>query len=606
MSSSVEIQTIKDRLDVVTVIGQYVQLKPSGINHKGLCPFHKEKSPSFMVNRDRQSWHCFGCAKGGDIFTFIQEIEGMEFVDALKYLADQAGVTLTNTAVSKEHANEKTRLKEITHEAQKFFHGFLTKMPQAADARAYLSQRGLTQETIEYWGIGFAPEQWDLLTQYLLKKGYSIDELIKAGVTVQKEGADVRSLRGFYDRFRGRIMFPISDHHGAVVGFTGRVLVENEHSGGKYVNTPQTALFDKSRLVFGLDRAKKTIRSTGKIVLVEGQMDVIACHQAGMTNVVASSGTALTEEHVKLLSRYATTVAMAFDQDSAGIAAAKRGIEVALSQGLQVKVITIPDGFGKDPDECVKKHKDVWFASVEQAQDVIPWYFDRTFAQKDIQNPRVKQQIADELLPLLLRMPHVVERDHWIRELASRLQTDPAVLVEQTKQMQKIIKMSKPTTSISTTQTAEVTTVPAKMTEDRLSLLVERLLMLVFLRPESLLMYGPQFPDVSGMLSTAPLGGLYEIIKNSYTEANIESLRAKISDTEVKEQFDILSMKAELEFSQLQTSDINKEISLILKEVVLDYKRQKRAQLLRDIEVAERNGQTQQVTELLKQFQTIQ
>ncbi len=606
MSSSVEIQTIKDRLDVVTVIGQYVQLKPSGINHKGLCPFHKEKSPSFMVNRDRQSWHCFGCAKGGDIFTFIQEIEGMEFVDALKYLADQAGVTLTNTAVSKEHANEKTRLKEITHEAQKFFHGFLTKMPQAADARAYLSQRGLTQETIEYWGIGFAPEQWDLLTQYLLKKGYSIDELIKAGVTVQKEGADVRSLRGFYDRFRGRIMFPISDHHGAVVGFTGRVLVENEHSGGKYVNTPQTALFDKSRLVFGLDRAKKTIRSTGKIVLVEGQMDVIACHQAGMTNVVASSGTALTEEHVKLLSRYATTVAMAFDQDSAGIAAAKRGIEVALSQGLQVKVITIPDGFGKDPDECVKKHKDVWFASVEQAQDVIPWYFDRTFAQKDIQNPRVKQQIADELLPLLLRMPHVVERDHWIRELASRLQTDPAVLVEQTKQMQKIIKMSKPTTSISTTQTAEVTTVPAKMTEDRLSLLVERLLMLVFLRPESLLMYGPQFPDVSGMLSTAPLGGLYEIIKNSYTEANIESLRAKISDTEVKEQFDILSMKAELEFSQLQTSDINKEISLILKEVVLDYKRQKRSQLLRDIEIAERNGQGDRVTELLKQFQSIQ
>ncbi len=605
MSSSVEIQTIKERLDVVTVIGQYVQLKPSGINHKGLCPFHSEKSPSFMVNRDRQSWHCFGCAKGGDIFTFIQEIEGMEFVDALKYLADQAGVTLTNTAMSKEHANEKTRLKEITHEAQKFFHGFLTKMPQAADARAYLAQRGLTEETIAQWNIGFASEQWDLLTQYLLKKGYGIDELVKAGVTVQKEGADARSLRGFYDRFRGRIMFPISDHHGTPVGFTGRVLVETEHSGGKYVNTPQTALFDKSRLVFGLDRAKKTIRSTGKIVLVEGQMDVIACHQAGMTNVVASSGTALTEEHVKLLARYANTVAMAFDQDSAGIAAAKRGIEVALSQGLQVKAITIPDGYGKDPDECVKKHRDVWFQSVEQAQDVIPWYFDRVFAQKDVHIPRVKQQLADELLPLLLRIPHVIERDHWIRELASRLQTDPSVLIEQGKQMQKTIKITKPATSPSQQPSEKPTAPTPKVVEDRLSLLVERLLMLVSLRPESLLIYGPQFPDVSSMLSTASLGALYETIKNSYTEANIEALRAKISEKEVKELFDVLSMKAELEFSQLQTSDIDKEVSLILKEVVLDYKRQKRAQLLRDIEVAERSGDSNRVTELLTQFQTI-
>jgi len=242
-----DIQQIKDKIDVAELIGEYVQLKPAGVNKKGLCPFHHEKSPSFMVNSERGSWHCFGCAKGGDIFSFVQEMEGLEFKEALKYLADKAGVVLTNYR-SEVNSNQKNRLKEINKEAARFFHNFLIKMPASQAALDYLLKRGLKMETIEEWCVGFIPEQWDLLTQYLLKKGFGIEDLVATGLTIQKEGArstssgqaNNQSIRGHYDRFRGRIMFPIWNVHDEVVGFTGRILVEKENFGGKYVNTPQT------------------------------------------------------------------------------------------------------------------------------------------------------------------------------------------------------------------------------------------------------------------------------------------------------------------------------------------------------------------------------
>ena len=216
-----EVQQIKDKIDVTELVGEYVQLKQAGINKKGCCPFHNEKTPSFMVNSERGSWHCFGCGKGGDIFTFIEEIEGMEFREALKYLAERAGVQLTSYR-SEVNSSQKNRLKEINTEAARFFHNFLLKIPASKPALEYLKDRGLTDETIEEWRIGFVPEQWDLLTQYLLKKGHSIDDLVASGLTIKREGVNASSGKGFYDRFRGRIMFPIWDVHGDAVGFTGR------------------------------------------------------------------------------------------------------------------------------------------------------------------------------------------------------------------------------------------------------------------------------------------------------------------------------------------------------------------------------------------------
>ncbi len=438
-------ELIKDKLDIVDFINEYVQLKPSGVNHKGLCPFHGEKTPSFMVSRERGSWHCFGCAKGGDIFSFLQEMEGMEFREALTFLAQRAGVQLTHQ-ISAGESTEKARLKEIMTAGARFFHKFLTEIPSAEPARQYLKNRGLTQTTIDNWQVGYVPEQWDLLTQYLLKKGHSIDDLVIAGLTIKRDGADRVSGRGYYDRFRGRIMFPIWDVHDGVVGFTGRVLVETEKSGGKYVNTPQSPLYDKSRVVFGLNKSKQSIKANDCAVLVEGQMDVIACHQAGMNNVVATSGTAMTDEQVKLLKRYSNNLKIAFDADTAGQTAAKRGVDIARAEGMSVKVIRLPEGAGKDADECLKNNPDVWFKAVQDAEDIMVWYFHKAFAGKDIRQPRVQQEVADILLQEINRIPYGVERDYWLRELGGQLGVDASVLRDDIKRFREQTKSGKSNT----------------------------------------------------------------------------------------------------------------------------------------------------------------
>ena len=430
-------QQIKDKIDVADLIGEYVQLKPAGVNKKGLCPFHHEKTPSFMVSPERKSWHCFGCAKGGDIFTFIEEIEGMEFKEALKYLANKAGVVLTNNFKQEVGGSQRNRLKDINAEAARFFYNFLIKIPSAKLAMDYLIKRGIKSETIDGWQIGYIPEQWDLLTQYLLKKGFAIDDLVASGLTIKRDNADPKTYRGFYDRFRGRIMFPILDAHGDVVGFTGRILVEKENSGGKYVNTPQTVVYDKSRVIFGLNKAKQEIRARNLIVMVEGQMDVIACHQAGMKNVVASSGTALTEEHVKLLKRYSSNINMAFDMDEAGQNAARRGIAIALREGMNIKVIRLPADAGKDPDECLKKNPTIWFDAVRQAVSVMDWDFKNILSGVNLSDPRQKQQVADALLNEIQKIPHPVERDSWTKKLADILNVDLSVLVEMIQKKQK-------------------------------------------------------------------------------------------------------------------------------------------------------------------------
>src|SRR3989339_1055353 len=421
-------QSIKDRLDIVQLIQEYLPLKKTGANWKAPCPFHREKTPSFMVHPEKQIWHCFGCGKGGDIFSFVQEIEGMDFPETLKFLADKAGVKLENNFQSEVQKSQKNRIMEINAKAAYFFHRFLLDIPGAKSAREYLERRRLKTETIEKWQVGYIPEQWDLLTRYLLKKGYGIEDLVASGLTIKRDGADAQTGRGFYDRFRGRIMFPLSDAHGNVVGFTGRILVEKENSGGKYVNTPQTPVYDKSRVIYGLDKAKSEIKAKDLTVMVEGQMDVIACHQAGMKNVVASSGTALTEEQVHLLKRYSNNLNMAFDMDEAGQNAARRGITVALKDGFGVKVIRLPKDAGKDPDECLKKHPQIWFDAVEKAQEVMEWYFEKSFTNRDLNNHKNKQVIANELLSEIALIQYAVERDHWLKELGSQLAVEVSVL----------------------------------------------------------------------------------------------------------------------------------------------------------------------------------
>ncbi|HBU06627.1 MAG TPA: DNA primase [Candidatus Magasanikbacteria bacterium] len=599
-----DIDDIKNKLSVEELIGEYVQLKPAGSNKKGLCPFHNEKTPSFMVNPERQSWHCFGCAKGGDIFTFVEEMEGMEFKEALRYLADKAGIQLSNNFRNEISSNEKNRIKEINTEATRFFHSFLLKMSGAKLALDYLHNRGLQDDTIEEWKIGYIPEQWDLLTQYLMKKGFGLEDLVGAGLTIKKDNANANSGQGFYDRFRGRVMFPIWNVHDEVVGFTGRILVEKANSGGKYVNTPQTLVYDKSRVIFGLNKAKKEIKTNDLAVIVEGQMDVIACHQAGMKNVVASSGTALTEEQIKLLKRYSQNINMSFDMDEAGQNAAKRGIGIAVAEGMNIKVIRIPDGKGKDPDECIKQNKNIWFESVESAQSVMEWYLEKVLRNKDIHDPKQKQKIVNDFLPEVALIPYAVERDHWLKELGNKIGVDLEILRDDLKTVQsrKPAHNASPD-KIGITDGEKVKSADnlkeeheIKIEKSRLEVLLDRMFALLIKFP-NLLSNLPE--DFAKYLSTAIYEAIYQGLKQEY---NVDKLREVANFADKENPIDILQMKGEWEFANLSDKEIKEEMEKLFVLINTEWQKNRRKQLQLEIEQAEKIGDKNKIGILLKEF----
>jgi DNA primase len=585
-------QTIKDRLDIVQVIGEYVRLKKAGINWKANCPFHNEKSPSFMVQPEKQFWHCFGCGKGGDIFSFVQEMEGLDFSEALKLLASRAGVQLS-TYSSEVNKSQKNRIIEINSKAANFYHHFLLEIPASQGAREYLQRRGLSAETIIDWQIGFIPDQWDLLIKYLLAKGTSIDDLLAAGLAIKKEGGN-----SYYDRFRGRIMFPIWDAHGNAVGFTGRVLVETERSGGKYVNTPQTLVFDKSRILYGLNKAKTEIKAKDQTVLVEGQMDVIACHQAGMKNVVASSGTALTLEQIKLLKRYSNNIAIAFDADAAGQNAAKRGIDIALEQGMSIKIIQIPTGAGKDADECIQKDAAVWFAAVRGAKEVMDWYFSSNFTGVNKTDPKTKQKIATNLLPEIVRLPYAVERDHWLNKLADELGVDRAALVEEIK---RIVSAQHRTPEY---KNAAVTTKINDQMEDKKTKIYrvsEGFFALLLKLPSSLPEYMHRLrPD---FFEQTPFFGLYETIKKHYN-GTVESIKNALGSEE-RSFVDILILKADKEYGGLHIDDAKKELEVLFISIKEEWQKNKRQQLHTQLKEAERNNDLAAVQNILKELMAL-
>ncbi|OGH92478.1 MAG: DNA primase [Candidatus Magasanikbacteria bacterium RIFOXYD2_FULL_39_9] len=595
-------QAIKDRLDIVQIIGEYVRLKKAGINWKANCPFHNEKSPSFMVQPEKQFWHCFGCSKGGDVFSFLQEMEGVDFSEALKILADRAGVKLDSYA-SEVNKSQKNRIIEINNKATYFFNHFLSEMPAAEAARDYLKRRELTTETITEWQVGFIPEQWDLLTKYLLNKGNSIDDLLASGLAIKKDGG------GFYDRFRGRIMFPIWDAHGNVVGFTGRILVETEKSGGKYVNTPQTLVFDKSRLLYGLNKAKTEIKAKDFTVLVEGQMDVIACHQAGMKNVVASSGTALTMEQIKLLKRYSNNIAIAFDADAAGQNAAKRGIDLALEQGMSIKIIQIPPGAGKDADECIKKDKDVWFKAVESAKEVMDWYFTNAVVGVNKNDPKQKQKIAEVLLAEIARLPYAVERDHWLKKLADEIGVDRSVLVAE---MSRVVAQAKryPDNSHANLASKPASPSIAAASQEnweekgKIHLLAENFFALLLKFPQLFAQHAPGLR--SEFFEHTPLAGLYESLKKHYN-GNIDIMVVKNSLTkEEQSAIDILVLKTDKDYSGFDAQQTSKELSILLGAIKSEWQKNKRQKLFVELKEAEKNGDPEAVQKILKEIMELE
>lgn len=413
---------IKAKTDVVDLISEYVPLKQAGsVSWKGLCPFHSEKSPSFHVSRDKQIWHCFGCAEGGDVFAFVMKMEGMDFPEALRHLGNKCGVEVTR--FSSADSGEKQRLVQANAFAASFYRQYLLESPAALHARAYLLKRGISEELANQFGLGVAPDAWDALALAFAKKGIPDTDGERAGLLMRRKQGT-----GFLDRFRSRIMVPLRDAQGNVVGFTGRVYLPDDPNPAKYMNSPETLVYHKGSILFGLDLAKKYIREKGSVIIVEGNLDVIASHKAGVGNIVASSGTALTEQQLALLKRYTTTIVFSFDADAAGFKAAQRGIALARQAGFNVRVAVLPASAGKDPDEAVQKHPQLWRDAVEKTVPIMQYYIDRAIAGKNLNDVDHKREISAFLLPEFAHIADVVEREHWLQILADLLRTDMAVL----------------------------------------------------------------------------------------------------------------------------------------------------------------------------------
>ena len=412
---------IKAKLDIVAVIGEYLELKPAGMNgFRALCPFHHEKSPSFHVSSDRQIFHCFGCGEGGDIFTFVQKMEGMDFPEALMHLGKKAGVEIKRFSTTE--GNVKQRMMMIHELATSFYKKVLSSSTGSQVARDYLANRGITSELIERFGIGFAPDDWSVLSDALLKRGFSEAELVQAGLSLKKKSGS-----GVIDRFRARVMIPLRDQHGNTVGFTGRVLPGADTQQGKYMNSPETPVYHKGRLVYGLDLAKRAIKDHRCVIVMEGNLDVVASNKIGVQNVVASSGTALTQEQLELIKRYTDTVVFCFDRDAAGLTAAKKGVTIARSLGFDVRAISLPVDV-KDPDDLVQKNPEQWKQLSENSIPFMQYLFDRTLFDRDISNVDHKRIISQELLPAIGEITDVVEREHWLAKLASLLNIELAIL----------------------------------------------------------------------------------------------------------------------------------------------------------------------------------
>lgn len=441
------VDEIKDRLDIVEVIQPHVPLKKAGRNYKGLCPFHAEKTPSFVVFPETGTWHCFGaCGTGGDVFTFVMKQENLDFGEALKVLARRAGVELEPRSPEAAEAEKRLDLlRQINQTAATYFHHLLLNSDEAARARAYLEKRELKRDTLDRFQIGYALDQWDGLLRHLTSKGYALADVYEAGLIIEREDQS-----GYYDRFRGRVMFPIRDQRGRVIGFGGRVLGEGVP---KYLNSPQTPLFDKSRVLFGLDQARAGIRTAKEAVIVEGYMDVLMAHQHGISNVVAQMGTALTEAQLRTLKRYTQRFILALDSDVAGDQATLRGLDVARQvmdrevvpvptpRGLirfedrlaaDICIVSLPPG--RDPDEVIRESPSRWAQLIAQAKPVMDYYFDALTADLDLSTAKGKAEAVRALGPLIADLGDRVQRTHYLQQLSRMVQVGERSLWEQIRQ----------------------------------------------------------------------------------------------------------------------------------------------------------------------------
>jgi DNA primase len=561
------IEEIKSRLDIVEVISSYIPLKKCGANYRALCPFHSEKKPSFFVSPSRQIWRCFGCLRGGDVFKFIMEIEGIEFGDALKILAKKAGVELKPiTPEYQKLKTERQRLYEICELACKFFEKQL-EGKTGREVVEYLKERGINDDSMKKWRIGWAPDTKRSLLDFLSKNGYKKSEIEKAGLSIRTESQE------YFDRFRGRIIFPIFDLNSQVIGFGGRIFQKQETA--KYINTPNTLIYDKSKVLYGLDKAKVEIRKKNFCILVEGYTDAILAHQAGFENTVSVSGTALTQYQLAILKRYSDNLYLGFDMDIAGGFATKRGIDLAQESGFNIKVLILPKE--KDPADIISKNPKEFEKIVSNAISILDFYFQSTFSNFDKSTLEGKKEILKVLLPVIKRVENKVEQAFWISKLAKELDTREENIWEELEKLkfeERGIGFEKEET------------IPQRNREE---VLEENLLALVLKFPENLDLIGKeeiQFFSEEGR----------EILEK------LKSKKEDFSD-KTKEYFDVLSLRAEVE--EIEKERVVPEINFCLKEIKSIKLKKKLEEISKELKEAEERKDEKRVKDLIEEINQI-
>jgi len=532
-------EEIKSRLNIVDVLSEYIRLEKAGTNFKARCPFHNEKSPSFMVSEDKQIWHCFGCGKGGDIFGFVMEMEGLEFREALILLAEKAGVPIRKFNAKEE--GQKNRVLEILELATKFYECQLWEGPGKNKILNYLRERGLKDETIKDFRLGYAPDGWEFMLKFLTGRKYEIGEIERSGLLVKSE----KNKTGFYDRFRDRIMFPIADTGGKIVGFSARVAPGGDESQAKYVNTPETEVYHKSRVLFGLDKAKGEIKKTGYAFLVEGNLDVIAASQAGLKNVIAVSGTAMTPEHLTIIKRYADDLRMCFDMDQAGEMATRKSLKLCFEKGMNVKVVELPSG--KDAADLAKSDPVALKNSVDKARNAMEYLLGKSLSRHDKKQVEGKKKIAQDILEMMAFLSSELEKGHWIKKLAEELDTEESVLTDMLKKA-KIRDRIKPTSDNGLA--AESFSV-----QDKLEILIQDLLGLM-------LVYGSVWRNVVFRQKENPLAlenELWQVLlqKGEELDFSFEKLIASLENRELAAQAEKLFLEKKYRF------DLNNNIEEI-------------------------------------------
>lgn len=587
---------IKQKIDLLELVGEYVQLKPAGPDRaKGLCPFHGEKTPSFHVSRDRNHWHCFGCNEGGDCFDFVMKMEGMNFPEALLHLGKKTGVEVRRLPT--KGSNERVRMLQINELAQKFFRKVLTDAPGAGPARAYVESRDIPSEIAERFGLGYAPDAWDTLSQFLVKRGFGETELVKAGVSMKRKTGS-----GVIDRFRNRLMIPLRDHHGNTVGFTGRIL-NKEDRGPKYMNSPETPVYSKSALLYGLDLAKRAARDVGFVVITEGNLDVVASHKAGMDSIVASSGTALTQQQLELLKRYTDTIAFAFDADAAGFKAAKKGISMARGLAFDVRAILLPDEV-KDPDELVQKDPNAWKELVQKSVPIMEFFIAHVTKGKDLTNIDDKRAVAAELLPAIGEIVSVVEREHWLQTVADLLRTPVDQLRMAITPAAPVADQGKPA--------AQSGVKPKKLTKhDKARQILFGYLIDGDARFEEFYQkFAPVFASES---SWEQLYNFAKLAYDSRSQSAQQPLFARLRDhlasqDSADELLNLLNssvFRVDETFRDLPPQQVLSQIDALLSMFAGQAQKDARMRLAQEIRQAEQAGDTQRVTQLLEQLSKI-